>query len=230
MNWKNCWLHFKNTCKHKWWVFYYSWFFGIPWRGFMHDWSKFSPVEFFESVKFFKGDSSPINEAKKIQGISFAWHHHKAHNPHHYEYWTDCYDTGTVARIMPWKCVLELVCDYLAAGRTYNDFKKEEKFTLQKELDWWNNCKDGKCIHPLTKKLISAILEMIVKNGLRMFTHHDRATDQWFWSTTRQLYILKESWFSLYNFYQKNQTEYHEPKPNWRFVENNEAENIQTNI
>ena len=59
MNWKNCWLHFKNTCKHKWWVFYYSWFFGIPWRGFMHDWSKFSPTEFIESVKFFKGDSSP---------------------------------------------------------------------------------------------------------------------------------------------------------------------------
>ena len=133
MNWKNYWLHFKNTCKHKWWVFYYSWYFGIPIRGFMHDWSKFTPIEFFESARFFKGDSSPINEAKKVQNISFAWQHHKGRNPHHYEYWTDCYDTGTVARLMPYKYVIEMVCDYLAAGRTYNDYRKKEKFTLQKE-------------------------------------------------------------------------------------------------
>lgn len=209
---KNAWLHFKNTCKHKWWVFYYSWYFGIPFRGFMHDWSKFTPTEFIESVKFFKGDSSPINEAKKLQGISFAWHHHKAHNPHHYEYWTDCYDTGTVPRIMPWKYVIELVCDYLAAGRTYNDFNKKEPFTLKKELDWWNNCKDGKCIHPLTKKLISAILENIAYHGLHMFTKCSDTLNNAEISTRTLIRVLKEIDFNYYDYFQKHQVEYREAK------------------
>ena len=43
--------HIKNILVHKWWVFYYAYKFGIPWRGFMHDWSKFHPIEFWESVK-----------------------------------------------------------------------------------------------------------------------------------------------------------------------------------
>ena len=205
---KNCWKHFKTICIHKWWVFYYSWYFGIPIRGFFHDFSKFHPVEFFESAKFFKGDSSPINEAKKIQGISFAWQHHKGRNPHHYEYWTDCYDSGTVPRIMPWKYVIEMVCDYLAAGRTYNDYKKTEKFTLQKELDWWNAHKDERCMHPFTKKLVSAIFETITENGLRMFSRYDRPLDKWFMSTTHWLYVLREAQFSLYDYYQKDQVAY----------------------
>jgi hypothetical protein len=212
MNLKNYWLHFKNTCKHKWWVFYYSWYFGIPIRGFFHDFSKFHPVEFFESARFFKGDSSPINEAKRINGISFAWQHHKACNPHHYEYWTDCYDTGTVPRIMPWKYVLELVCDYLAAGRTYNDYNKTEKFTLKKELDWWNNCKDGKCIHPLTKKLISAILENIACHGLHMFTKCSDNLNNAEISTRTLIKVLKEIDFNYYDYFQKHQVEYREAK------------------
>lgn len=205
MNWfKRCWLHFKNICIHKWWVFFYSCYFYIPIRGFFHDWSKFTPVEFFESVKFFKGDSSPINEAKKVNGISFAWQHHKGRNPHHYEYWTDCYDTGTVARQMPWKYVIELVCDYLAAGRTYNDYNKTEKFTFQKELDWWNKTKDSKCMHEETKQAVSKILEMLSEHGLRMFDGKDNFGNIDF-STHRRLYILKEGCFSFYDYHQRHQ-------------------------
>lgn len=160
---EKCWKHFKLVCTHKWWVFYYSRYFGIRWQGFWHDMSKFSPTEFFESAKFYTGTSSPINEAKRIQGISYAWQHHKGRNPHHYEYWTDCYDTGTVARKMPFKYVLELVCDYLAACRAYNNYSGKEFF--EKELKWWSVEKEKRLIHPETKKLISAIFELIDKYG-----------------------------------------------------------------
>ena len=215
MNWfKRCWLHFKNVCIHKWWVFFYSCYFHIPVRGFFHDWSKFTPVEFFESVKFFKGDSSPINEAKAVNGISFAWQHHKGRNPHHYEYWTDCYDTGTVARQMPWKYVIELVCDYLAAGRTYNDYNMFEKFTFQKELDWWNKVCDEKCMHEETKRAVTIILEMLAQHGLRMWTGRNTFGEKDY-STYSRLQTIKDLMFSSYDYQQKHQ--------NWKkdLVENN---------
>ena len=163
MNWlKRCCLHFKTICVHKWWVFYYSRYLGIPFRGFFHDFSKFSPVEFFESARFYTGVSSPINEAKAANGISYAWQHHKGRNPHHYEYWTDKYDTGTVALKMPFKYVLELVADYMAAGRTYNS----AGFTYEREYEWWQTHKDEKFMHPETKRLVSAIFDLIKQDGL----------------------------------------------------------------
>lgn len=130
---KNIFKHLKTILTHKWWVFKYACKLGIPWQGFWHDMSKFSPTEFFESVKYYKGTSSPIPECKKDKGYSLAWQHHKGRNPHHYEYWTDNYDSGTTTIKIPYKYVLELVADYLAAGRTY----RGEKFTFMDEWDWW---------------------------------------------------------------------------------------------
>ena len=82
-------------------------------------------------------------------------------NPHHYEYWTDNYDSGTTFIKMPYKYVLELVADYLAAGKTYNG----KNFTAKQEIDWWNDCKDGKAINNETKLLITYIFESIDEEG-----------------------------------------------------------------
>lgn len=46
-------LHLVN--KHKWYVFKYCCKAGIPWRGLVHDLSKYSPTEFFDSVKYYTG-------------------------------------------------------------------------------------------------------------------------------------------------------------------------------
>ena len=69
--------HFKTICIHKFWVFHYCRKAGIPFKGLVHDLSKFSPVEFFESVKYFQGDRSPIDACKAENGWSKAWMHHK---------------------------------------------------------------------------------------------------------------------------------------------------------
>lgn len=147
--------HLKTILVHKWWVFYYCCKLGIPLQGIVHDLSKFSPVEFFESVRFYQGGkSSPIPAAKKKQGYSLAWQHHKGRNKHHYEYWTDNYDLGTTCIKMPYKYVLELIADYLAAGRTYNG----KNFTFVDEYEWWVKARETRKMHQDTKDLVTSVL------------------------------------------------------------------------
>ena len=57
--------HWKTIRIHRKWARRYCFMAGIPWRGIKHDLSKYSPVEFFESARYWTGTSSPINEAKK---------------------------------------------------------------------------------------------------------------------------------------------------------------------
>lgn len=61
--------HIKLVMKHKWLVFKFSLKVGIPFRGIMHDLSKFSPTEFFESIKYFEGTTSPITRLQKEKWI-----------------------------------------------------------------------------------------------------------------------------------------------------------------
>ena len=147
--------HLKTVSTHKWWVFYYCCKAGIPFRGLIHDMSKFSPTEFIESVKYWSGTRSPIDACKEDKGISKAWMHHKGRNKHHYEYYIDNLDNGGTALEMPIKDCIELVCDYLGAGKAYYG----KNFTYNKELDWWKDkSKKSLLMHPKTKKYITLIL------------------------------------------------------------------------
>ena len=159
---KNIFGHLKTILIHKYWVFVYCYKFGIPWQGIIHDLSKFSWIEFSESVKYYQGGKkSPIPFIKKENGYSKAWQHHKGRNPHHYEYWTDNYSKGTTFIKIPFKYVLEMTADWLSAGRTYN----EKNFTIQNEIDWWNNWSEKSAIHPDTVILIDKIFHIIYFKG-----------------------------------------------------------------
>ena len=159
---KNSLGHLRNILVHKFWVFYYGSLFGVSfWRLLMHDMSKFSPTEFFESVRYYQGTSSPIPVCKKENGYSKAWQHHKGRNPHHYEYWTDNYDNGTTLIPMPFEYVLEMLADWFAAGRTYQG----KKFTLDGQMGWWIWKKSTKpAIHPTTIELIDKCMDCIVES------------------------------------------------------------------
>ena len=153
--------HLKTVLKHKYYVFGYCVKFGIPWRGFKHDLSKFSPTEFFESVKYCTGTCSPIDTCKRHNEYSKAWQHHKGRNTHHYEYWQDNFDKGTTHLIMPFDDNLEMLCDFLGASRAYNkDLHFEQVFKT--ELQWWLNAKDSKNgMHPVNKEFITKALNML---------------------------------------------------------------------
>lgn len=132
---KNVFKHLHRINKHKLWVFYYCCKLGIPWRGLVHDLSKYSPTEFWESVRFYEEGVSPITVAKRRQGVSYAWLHHKGRNPHHYEYWIDVVNDSFRSQTshIPRKYKLEMLADLLAASRTY----KDRDVSYEEEYNWW---------------------------------------------------------------------------------------------
>ena len=158
--------HFKIVCRHKWEVFKQCKACGITWQGITHDMSKFSPAEFFASAKYFQGSRSPIEAEKEDCGYSVAWLHHKGHNKHHWEWWTDFDDSGNViVNKMPMKYVIEMVCDWVGAGKVYG----KEKWTQAEPLNYYNKVRKGRHFHPETEKLIVTLLEIIRDRGLDEF-------------------------------------------------------------
>ena len=86
MKLSNIFKHFALVVRHKHKVFINCAKCGIPLRGLLHDLSKFSPTEFFESARYYKGFRSPIGVCRREKGVSLAWLHHKGRNKHHLEY------------------------------------------------------------------------------------------------------------------------------------------------
>lgn len=153
--------HFITITKHKWLVLILCIKAGIPWRGIVHDLSKYSPTEFIESVKYYQGDHSPITKCKKENGYSKAWLHHKGRNKHHYEYWYDR-EAPDQTPMIPYQYTVEMICDGLAAGIVYNG----KKWTNDLQLKYWNNRKQYAKINPRISNLLTEVYTQISKQGI----------------------------------------------------------------
>lgn len=164
---KKLWKHICTVCEHKKNVAHYCFKFGIWWRGIMHDMHKFSWVELYESTKYYTGKCSPIVIAKKENGFSMAWMHHKNHplGKHHYEYWQDNFDTGRKSLIMPFVYNLEALCDYLGACKTYGKIENDEDVYIS-EFKFWKEIGREKSVamHEVNKMFIDRCLEELVLN------------------------------------------------------------------
>ncbi len=160
---KNAIKHFKLISTHKYYVFKNCWKANLYWQGIVHDLSKYSPTEFFESVKFFTGDKSPIDNCKAVHGWSKAWMHHKGRNRHHFEYWTD-YIPHT-KKMMPIKMpkifVLEMFCDRVAASKIYQG----DSYTDSHPLEYFLRSKGTRFIHPETSDYLEKLLVMLRDKG-----------------------------------------------------------------
>ena len=180
--------HLKVVIRHKRLVYHYASLFGYRWRGLVHDLSKFSPVEFFEGVKYWVGYCSPIIIAKQKTGISYAWLHHRGHNKHHPEYWIDKLNDGGVPHKMPFKYVVEMVCDWLAPGKTYNSTNED---IFQKEYDWWKKRAEKSKIHNDTKELVSKILWNLKEYSVLYNGNEEQ--------TIKNVKMFLKNWESVYN-------------------------------
>ncbi len=151
--------HIRLVLTHKYWVFHYCRLAGIPLRGLLHDLSKFSPTEFGESIRYYSGVRSPIRDARRVNGHSIAWLHHRGRNRHHYEYWVDNTPDGNLVTVpIPFKDALELICDRLGAARAY--LKKD--FVISGQLDRVDKEIDpSPWIHPQTKRFIRRMFEAL---------------------------------------------------------------------
>jgi hypothetical protein len=128
---------------------------GIPWRGILHDLSKYYPVEFARSAKYFQGTSSPISAEKTANGYSLAWQHHKGYNKHHWEYWTDFDGEGKLMLLkIPPKYVAEMLCDWAGAGKAYN----KGSWTIDTLKTWYYKTKPGRYLHTSTLAYIDMLM------------------------------------------------------------------------
>ena len=156
---RNLFKHITLVIRHKHKVFIHCVKCGLIFRGIVHDLSKFSPTELFESAKYFQGNRSPIGVCRRATGVSYAWLHHKGRNKHHIEYWYD--PECSIMPMMPYKYAVECVCDKLAATYVYAGGKYENHLPLLH----WN--KHGKRVtgNPRTMEFIEAVFIDVEARG-----------------------------------------------------------------
>lgn len=126
--------HFRIVTKHRHEVMKRCFKVGLYYQGLVHDLSKYSYIEFWNSVRYYTGNCSPIYYERKEKGYSEVYLHHKAHNKHHCEYWDDPYCPNRHS-IMPDKYIIESVIDRLVASKIY----LKDKFTDEAPYQYFLN-------------------------------------------------------------------------------------------
>jgi len=161
MNILNLFRHIGLVIRHKNKVFIHCVKCGLVWRGIVHDLSKFSPTELFESARYFQGNRSPIGVCRRANGVSHAWLHHKGRNKHHIEYWLD--PDCEVTPVMPYKYAVECICDKLAATKTY----KGKDYSPDKLIEHWERYGNKVNGNPKTMQFIERVFFDIKLHGER---------------------------------------------------------------
>ena len=161
MKLKNIVLHFNTITKHRWIVFKLSVRAGIPWRGLVHDLSKYSPSEFWEGVKYYQGNRSPIFACVEETGYSKARLHHRGRNKHHPQYWYDEF-AKIKEPIIPYKYVAEMVCDQLAASKTYEG----KNWNNESISNYWKRVQERVHLNSQLKAMLTEIYDRIGKEGI----------------------------------------------------------------
>lgn len=159
--------HFKLITRHKLEVFKLMKKLGPGFyvQGLTHDLSKYSPTEFWTSVKYYSGRYSPTRNERNDKGYSLVWLHHKGRNKHHFEYWTDYIGSerdGLKPCIMPPRYFCEMICDRIAAAKTYN----KEKYKDMDPYDYFDkNSTNDPGINPVIKKSLGKVLHFMGVKG-----------------------------------------------------------------
>lgn len=166
--------HVKTILVHKKHVGYWCFKMGIPWRGIIHDLSKFSIKE-LSIAKYYTGYRSPHDTARDELGYSPSWLYHRNRNKHHWEYWIDSLEKMNAVKI-PYKYVIEMFCDFVGAGKAY----MKEKWSESEPLKYHNRTKKKRVYHEDTLGLLDGLF-----NKLEML-----GTDEFFkWYKQNKVYI-----------------------------------------
>lgn len=162
--------YFKYVIRHKLFTFIACTKIGASWRlGLTHDLSKFRPSEWFPYVEWFYGELGIKNQCpakwsseaiRKVKhDFDTAWLHHQKRNKHHWQYWVltldskNNYGEKIISIPMPKKYVLEMVADWMGAGRAIHG-----KWEV---VEWYDANKHSMDLHPETKDRIEYIFEML---------------------------------------------------------------------
>jgi hypothetical protein len=145
--------------RHKWFVFIECCKLGIPWLGFVHDLSKFTPTEWLPYVEHFYGDKpSPRNKTGAYNPLSvggsfdYAWLSHQHHNKHHWQYWILKGDEDAQRVLpMPDKYRKEMLADWRGAGKALGK---------PATASWYYLNRTSMVLHPETREWIEGIMKL----------------------------------------------------------------------
>lgn len=150
---KGYWLNLRYILIHKWFVFVECRKVGIGfWQAMIHDWSKFSGIEFKAYTDYFAR-----NLRDKIHDEAFnrAWLHHIHRNPHHWQHWVLRTDQeGIKVLRMPEMYVREMVADWRGVGRTLG-------LGADNAVVWYRKNKDTMALHPQTRHRVEELLGIV---------------------------------------------------------------------
>lgn len=157
--------HLKTINHHKYLVTKMCFQVGLYKQGFLHDLSKYHPIEFIPGVIYYQGNRSPITREKEINGLSKGWLHHKGRNPHHFEYWIDYImqkqGPALIGMKMSRKYVAEMVIDRICASKNY----QKEKYTDRSALEYYMMTRPAMIIHEESDYLARYLMTMLAKKG-----------------------------------------------------------------
>jgi len=146
--------YFLTITKHKYYVGVECLRRGLYFQAILHDMSKFSLSEFIISSRYWGGNSRQREESESE--YKFAWLHHIHQNKHHWEHWVITEDGKPKALKMPQKYVLEMLCDWIGAGKAY----KNEEWTPREPLDFYRNGEGEKMVlHQDTRRHFEFLLK-----------------------------------------------------------------------
>ena len=122
-----------------------------------HDLSKFSYIEASGYVHKHFGQID-----FRSQEFKLAWHHHKAHNDHHAQYWYDIDSKGKLSCLdMSPIAIFEMFADFIGAGMTYGKTFEE----------WFpKNCQNF-ILSELTAKIVSHIAASLLDRQVTCHRH-----------------------------------------------------------
>lgn len=155
---------------------------GIPIQGLLHDLSKYSVKELTQ-CKYYTGKKSPHATMREQYGYSTSWYHHRNKNKHHWEFWIDALEERCAVK-MPYKYVIEMLCDMIGAGYAYNKSAWQPK-----DVKAYWKLHDGphRIINPETKDLYEFLLDKLeYYNDLKSFV-------KWYKSEKKVLKSLYKS-------------------------------------
>lgn len=118
-----------------------------------HDYSKDTPKEYDAYDQYFYGGRKTKDVEEKFNE---AWLHHIHSNPHHWQHWVlinDNPDEGIVALRIPYRYVIEMICDWWAFSWS--------KGNLYEIFDWYDKHKAYMKLHKDTRELVKEILSKI---------------------------------------------------------------------
>lgn len=161
--------HLKNVryvLRHKWFVLVECFKRGLYWQGIIHDISKFSLAEFPSYSNKFFSKGKTINSGRSKTGyydptadedFKMAWFHHQKCNKHHWQYWCQPNDDGSIDYLqIPKKYIIEMMCDWIGAGKAQGTHRLDGENPTK---HWYTMNKYNMHIHPNSRKQLEKLLE-----------------------------------------------------------------------